>query len=217
MAVYRGLVFHNIQEQLRLAYPILHAFLPSAQWDTLVQEFFAQHDCSTPQLWQMPYELVRFVEQSRYAAKLGYPFLSDLLRFEWTEIELFMTADIPAPPLRLAGAVLEDPLVLNPILRLQHYRYPVFRVRPADLVSQPGDFFLLSFRHPESCNVQFLELSPLTVRVVEILAERPTTGRVALRQAGEELGVTDLALLTTQGEEFFTTLLREQAALGFAI
>ena len=217
VAVYRRLVFNNIQDQLRLAYPILHSFLPEEKWDALVKEFFAQHDCSAPQLWQMPLELVRFVEQSSYSKRLNLPFLQDLLEFEWNEIELFMTSDIVPPPLRATGSVLDDPLVLNPILNLKKYDYPVFRVQPADLANQAGDYFLLSFRHPETCSVQFLELAPLTVRVVEILHTAPTSGRLALSQAGEELGVTDFSLLYDQGEKFLQTLLHERAALGFAL
>ena len=56
----------------------------------------------------------------------------------------------------------------------------------------------------------------MTLRVVEILNTAPTTGRLALSQAGEELGVTDFSLLYDHGEKFLQTLLRERAVLGFA-
>ena len=126
-----------------------------------------------------------------------------------------MTADLPAPLTSPVGSVLDDPVVLNPLFRLNRFQYPVFRVPPAALLDHAGEYYLLSFRHPERCTVQFIELAPVSVRTVEILSTHPCSGRAALLQAGEELCVTDQASLLTQGEAFLQTLVREGAAFAF--
>ena len=160
---YRELVRNSIIEAIERAYPIAHALLSckSDDWNILMDRFLSERQLRHPQLWRMPSELCEYVELTPGMFP-QYPFLLDLLRFEWMEIEVFMAPDpeaAPCPPHLLR---------LNSTRRVLALQYPVFD--PAKFGTwQSGTFFLLCLRNLKSDEVSYSEVSSSTARILQRL------------------------------------------------
>lgn len=146
--IYRNAVFGGVRRVLEKAYPLTMAALGD-QWEPLILEFFANCDCPSPHLWQMPRGLYEYIKEKGS----DIPWLAELLYFEWIEIEVHMGPDISVD-CQDEGDILSDPLVINPEHRLTRFTYPVFRDPPERL--KPGAHFLFTYRHPGIFDVHFL-------------------------------------------------------------
>lgn len=220
MQTYRNLVFSSVCSALEKAYPIAKAALGNNNWDLLVQEFFTNYPCKSPEFWKMPQGLCEYVQQSPGTLK-DFPWLSDLLEFEWIEIEVYMMEDMVVPEATAVGDPMELAPIITPEHRLQQFQYPVFRLKPAELEdkntlkSQKGSYFILTFRHPKTLQVRFLELSPLFILALEHVLTHRTTGRDALKKACERLGIDYTLKVEAAGKEFFSALKNEGAIVGY--
>ena len=100
-----------------------------------------------------------------------FPFLDDLLYFEWMEIEIHNMPDRPNPEFTDQGDLLNDRLVFNPEHEIIKLEYPV-HMHPADTTPElKGDYYALIFRAPETGYVHFLDLSALNVYILSNLME----------------------------------------------
>ena len=182
--VYRDLVRNGIEDTLRRAYPIAHAYLHRIEstainasslslWNTLVDRFIAEGNLQTPELWRMPENFLEFIIDQKSAETYNLPYLEDLLEFEWSEIELFMMPDRIDPLLYRTKKEGEGLIIPTPEFDLLNLKYPVFRINPEELPKEEGQFFLLVFRHPLTRLVRFIELSPLVALVIESLTFSP--------------------------------------------
>ncbi len=177
---YRSLVFNTVEDTLRRAYPITARALGSDRWSAFVNAFFSQYRSTSPELWRMPYGLYRFAQQSRWAERVSWPFLYDLLLFEWIEIEVYMMPDGDVPAIREMGDMWQERLVINPDHKLLKLSYPVFSVPPEAIVPEAkGEYFLLCFRHRESLDVHFIEISPEFERFFSLVAHGTITAKTA--------------------------------------
>ncbi len=195
---YRTLVVNIVGDILVTAFPLTYELLDESDWEALVACFLADHPCQSPQVWKMPGEFYAFLSNQDHAFQVNdpllsdrYPFLLDLLYFEWLEVDLFMMedrhvdyvleGDHPTTPgadaLATRGADAPAvPLVINPEHLLQHFHYPVHLKHPTDIsLEDKGDYFLVLFRHPDSGQVQFMDLSPALVFLLELLSSGPVS------------------------------------------
>ena len=174
---YRRLVFNVVKGILEQSYPVATRHLPSDMWNQLVIDFFAEHNCQDPQVWRMPKELIDFVKNNpdRYS---GIPYLSDLLRMEWLEIEVHSMPDKSIPNPSPIGDMLNQPLVFNPHFRLEQFEFPVHQIHQLDPAKQTSDFFLLVFREEETGKVQFIQLQPFMAVFLDTLMLNPTISAV---------------------------------------
>ena len=85
---------------------------------TATKDFYTHHRCQTPIFREMPKELLGFAREGRYDLVLDRPYLLDLLEFEWVELEMYQMVDAEIMPYRQTGALLDDPLYLNPEHRI---------------------------------------------------------------------------------------------------
>jgi len=165
---YRRLVYNVADDTLQTAYPLTYALLTTAEWDALVNDFYSNHRCQSYQVWKMPYELYEYVAGNDLSLKQQYPFLTDLLLFEWMEIELFMMEDKKAGAFLREGELITDVLVCNPEHVLLQLDYPVHTKKAATITSADhGLYYLLLYRLPDTGQVQFIELSAFYAWLVE--------------------------------------------------
>jgi uncharacterized protein len=205
--IYRNAVFSGVRRVLEKAYPLTKAALGD-EWEQLISEFFANHDCPSPHLWKMPRELYAYVEKRGSEI----PWLIELLYFEWIEIEVHMGPDISVE-CQDDGDILSDPLVMNPEHRLTRFTYPVFREKTEHL--RPGAHFLFTYRHPGICDVRFLELSPLLAVAIASLAIHPMPVPEVVELSCDQLGLSFDEKICENVLEFFENMLAQGAALGF--
>lgn len=219
MAMYRELFFNNIKHFIANSFPVLKTLLDQAHWLELVQDFFARHRSTTPYFSDLSEEFIAYLRDERTGHPEDPPFLLELTHYEWVELALNL-ADGAAPT---ANPVLEqEPLScvisLSDVAWPLAYRFPVHCIdenhQPTEPPSNPT--YLAVYRNRED-DVKFLEINPVTYRLLQILEEAgPQPAEACLRQIAEELGQSDPTAVLAFGEE----TLRELAArgvIGFAV
>jgi len=220
VSTYRRLVFNLVSDALTIAYPITVATLPAVEWQKLITKFFAEFPCSSPQLWKMPKGLLDFVEQTNFGLD-RYPYLRDLLEFEWIEIEVQMMEDVePDPYQQIIEPLLENFFIVNPEHRVSSLAYPIFRMTSEDL-SQfkdnevlKGNYFLLTFRHPETDKVHYSEISSFILLILDAVMTSKCSLREAIDKGAAQLKMIvneDLILKTLQAVQ---VLINNKVILG---
>lgn len=212
---YRRLVFNVVEDTLQSAYPLTYELLTPKEWKSLVARFFREHPCSSPQVWYMPKELYEYIVSKPNNLTRKYPFLAELLWFEWLEIELYMMEDRLVTH-RKEGDLTKERLVLNPEHHLQYFSFPV-HLKSAKLITvlDKGHYFLIVHRHPDSGVVSFTDLSPAFVRMVELLQDEPNTMREVLGKTCKELSIEISSAIVHATEAFFESSLENKLIIGF--
>ena len=211
---YRRLVYNIVDGTLSNAFPILKSYISDDLWDEMVNHFFGHHKSSTPLLWKLPYEFLEYANQNGFSKKYNLPYLSDLLLFEWLEVELFMMENLPIPTFKEDGDLLKDIIVLNPEHRLVHLSYPVHKKWQKDQWPERGNFYLLIYRDLKSGSVQFIEISVLHVLIIEGL-KRAEPLSLILENAKMLLNVNDGQNLKNAALAFKEDLKIRGFILGF--
>ncbi|MBS0621338.1 MAG: putative DNA-binding domain-containing protein [Verrucomicrobia bacterium] len=188
LELYRNRALKVVSKNLQREFPLARRDLTDREWSQLVEDFVRDHAIKAPQMWKIGLELFDYVSSSHYGEKLGRPYFNDLLWFEWVEIAVGFMEDLATPP---------GILSLNPAHEFSHLRYPVFRSFAKDLLHQEGDYFLLTYRHPNKLKVYFLEISPPMVLLLETIR----AGARSLQEACEKIGLPFTEPLCEKVEE----------------
>lgn len=169
---YRRLVYNVVDDMLQNAYPLTRELLGEGEWKEAVNDFFVNHPCQSPQVWYMPKEFYQHLVITKHVLLKKYIFLEELLRFEWTEVELFMMEDKPVEK-RATHEGAARKLIINPEHRLLSFTYPV-HLKPAHAITETdkGNYFLAAHRNVEG-NIIFTDLSPALAIMISSLEEAP--------------------------------------------
>lgn len=217
MRVYNELLFNNVEGFLLACFPVCRQVLGSRKWTRLVRGFFRDHACHTPYFRQIPEEFLRYL-QDEWVRPQDYPdFLPELAHYEWVELDLETSnKDARLPAHDPAGDLLSGRPLLNPVLRLLAYRYPVQRIsprfRPATPPQEPT--FIAAFRGAD-LQVRFMAINAVTAQLLSTLQEGAgMTGQQALAGLAGALPHMQMATLRHFGAELLDSLRREGVVLG---
>jgi len=213
---YRRLVINIVRDGLARAYPLTKNLLPPKQWDKLVKSFFEEHDCQAYQVWHMPGEFYDYVLGLELDLKSKFPFLEELMEFEWTETELYVHQDVDISPYKdLEQGWDEKALIFNPYLSLKSFTYPVHRQNAKYITAdKKGRYFLLVYRDVEEGKVHFMDVSAFHVFLVEALFDGSKTLIELLPEAAKLFGLDDLTVLKNEAEKFLESLSSKGVLLG---
>lgn len=207
---YRRLVFNIINDSLQSAYPLTYQLLKDSSWDELVDEFFTNHPCQSPQVWWMPKEFYEYLVEQDHAILAQYPFLPNLLEMEWLEVELFMMEDIPVS-FENDSKYNSDKVIINPEHRLVHFSYPVHLKKASDIdSSDKGHYFLVMHREPETGKVLFMDLSLFFARIIEILNIRPYTTDELIASTCNDFNLHANEQIETEVKKFISKAVKSQ-------
>jgi hypothetical protein len=188
MAMYRELLFNNIDNFLASNFPVIRQLLDEAQWYALAQDFFARHACSSPYFSQIPEEFLAYLQQERDNAG-DFPFLLELAHYEWAEMAVAVAQE-PNPAITLLPDDLaRQVLALSPVAWPLAYQYPVHKIAPTFLPTEaPAQAtFLIVYRNALD-DVQFLEITPMTYRLLALLQDNGQSPAIAsLEQIAAEM------------------------------
>jgi hypothetical protein len=199
LAIYRDLLFNNIQGLLAGNFPVVSESLGERRWTALVRDFYREHRCRTPLFPELAREFLRYLED---CDELEPAFLLELAHYEWIELALQLSEAALDPAEFDADADLLDGVpLLSPLAWPLAYAWPVHRIgaqfQPEAPPPQPT---LLLLRREADGEVRFSELSPLAYRLVERLGESPElSGREQLRALAAEAGSDDMDGFVAQG------------------
>jgi hypothetical protein len=187
MQVYNELLLNNLEGFLLACFPVLRQVLGKRNWNRLVRDFFSEHTCQSPIFRQIPEEFVQYLQQERQAHENDPPWLPHLAHYEWIELALSVSPldmrDIHANP---EGDLMTGHPCLNPVHAVCHYPYAVHRIGPKNKIATPLTTTILAHRDHEDV-VRFIEINPITARLVELLEPGKLTGAAALEQIATEL------------------------------
>ena len=199
VAVYRDLLFNNIESLLGGNFPVIRALLGPERWQALARDFFRDHRSQTPLFPEIAREFLRYLDT---LDPVEPPFLRELAHYEWVELAL-QIAQVEPPPadLQRDGTLLEGVPVLSPLAWPLAYAWPVPELGPDHQPRvPPAQPTLLLLRREADGSVRFSRLSPLAFRLAQRLSEAPhLTGRAQLEALAAEAGVREAEDFVGQG------------------
>lgn len=213
MQVYTELIFNNLESSLAACFPVAKKVLGIRLWKKLIRAFLMQHQSRSPIFRKIPEEFLSFLQVTEQDLP---PYLYSLAHYEWMELAIsVLDADVGMQQVEINGDLLEATPIFAPALALLSYDYPVHKIsqrsRPTKPLAQP--VHLLIFRDIED-NVRFIEMNPVTARLVDMLKTGEVTGRQALEQVALELGHPHPEAIIQFGLGILASLKQQGAILG---
>lgn len=214
LAIYRELLFNNIEGLLAGNFPVIRKLLGDTCWKSLVRDFYRDHRSQTPLFPEIAREFLRHLEA---LPQPDPPFLRELAHYEWVELALQISeARVEDAPHDADGDLLEGAPVVSPLAWPLAYRWPVHRLGPDFQPDEPPEnpTFLLVRRDADG-EVRFSVLSPMAFRLLTRLDEHPRLrGREQLEALAQEAGVAADAAFLAQGRQLLEQMRGNGTLLG---
>lgn len=192
LKLYGDLLFNNVEGLLAGNFPVIRQTLGDADWQALVQKFFANHRSQTPLFTRIGLELIDFLGSAE-GDDPQRPWLAELAHYEWAELGLQLS-DAALPEHDPHGDLLADIPLISPLSWPLAYRWPVSRIGPDfQPDTAPTEPTLVLLQRDSDGKVQFSALSPLLFQLlVRIGANTTLSGRELLSQLAHETGQEDV-------------------------
>lgn len=217
MAIYRDLFFNNVREFLAGSFPVLRELYDEPGWTELARDYFSRHQAHTPLFPQIPGEFLQYLEEERGEQPGDPPFLRELAHYEWVELALNIDTREPHEPgVDPDADLMAEHPVLSPLAWPLAYRFPVHTIGPDYHPEAPPEqpTYLIVFRDTRD-QVRFLEINPVTARLVELIRQQETmSGRAALEKIAGELRHPDPGVVVDGGRAILDDLRRRDILLG---
>lgn len=187
MAIYQELFYNNIEGFIANGFPVLREIFSDDAWDKMIRDFIIKHHCKTPLFHEIAREFLAYLDNERDCAT-DPVFMKELAHYEWVELALSVSdADVQPFQPELGQDSLSVKLVSSPVAWTLPYHYPVHLIGPDFLPDQASEqpVFLLIYRNSDD-GVTFLELNPVSARLIELLNDG-LTGQLAATQIAQEL------------------------------
>jgi len=208
-------VFNVIDDTLRSAFPLTVDLFSEEEWETTTRRFFASHRCNSYSVWKMPFEFYQYILSSEEELLNKFPFLEELLLFEWTEIEIHMMEDKAFPEISITGDFENDMIAINPEFKILQMKYSVHLKNPNEITeTDEGAYFVLIFRQPGTGNVQFTDISYFFFWLIQKIINEQKLLTDLLGEAEQTFGV-ERSILLTNTIPFLRELQQNKFILGF--
>jgi len=217
MAIYRDLVFSNVEMFISGNFPVLRTLYDDADWNVLVRAFLREHTCHTPLFPEFAREFIRYLEYRQQQGRDDPPFLLELAHYEWAELALALDEnEIDAVTHDPHGDPVDGVPAMSPLLCVLVYRFPVHRVnadfRPDEPGAEPSVLLLVRGRDDR---VRFHEINALSALLIERLQQNTqATGRECLQELLAAHGTPDDPGLLEAGIAMLHELKAHEAILG---
>lgn len=159
---YRRLIRKNLLKVLKNLNPVAAEILSESDWNLLLKDFLAGPGAKSHILRELPGEVAQFLRTGDHPLVKKYPYLGELLEYEYLEIQVRYA---PEDPQEYPG----KKIFLTRAHAMGEYRWPVHYIgqKFADPKKLPtGQYHLLLWRHPKTLEVRFMEINPLVASLV---------------------------------------------------
>ncbi len=216
METYRELFFNNVDSFLESNFPVLKEILDDSQWFELSQDFFLTHVCTTPYFSEIAEEFIDYLQNQRENSS-DFPFLLELAHYEWVEMALSIAKeDISANTDQFLDKLFSEKICLSPLAWPLVYQYPVHQISPSFLPEIVPDeaTYLLVYRDLFD-EVNFIQISPVTFRLLQILQENESlSSESCLNKIAQEANHPQPELLINAGFEILKDLAEKNIILS---
>lgn len=217
IAVYRDLVYNNIQSFIANSFPVLRKIIADEQWHEMLRDYVNRHKAHTPLFPKMPQEFLQYLEQERGEHPEDPPFLLELAHYEWIEIALTLdTRDIDMSDIDPQGDLLNGIPVINPVLVALAYTWPVHELSSTNKPETPPDeqTYIVVYRKKND-EVGFTILNPVSAKLIEYLqADEQQNGLEILNNIADQLNHPNPEVVIQGGLEIMQDFLKRDILLG---
>ncbi|MEQ8206314.1 MAG: putative DNA-binding domain-containing protein [Woeseia sp.] len=203
MAIYRELFFNNLFKLLGSTFPVLKTLYGDNGWRRLVRAFMSGHQAQTPYFLEIPKEFIAFLQDEYELTQDDPPFLIELAHYEWAELALSVSDE--SNDLSLIdgdGDLLHGVPIKSVLAWTLAYQFPVHRIDAAYQPDEaPEQATFLSVYRKDDDELGFMELNPVTARLLELIADNPEdrSGRDIILGLAQEIGYSDHNALLEHG------------------
>ena len=216
IAIYRHAIFANVEGLLKDNYPRVRAVIDDDDWSALVRHYIIHHVSKASAFLDVAREFLNYLEGSKAGTELP-EFMTELAHFDW--LETLVSADerdIDLADIDPSGVFLDGIPIINPVLRLETYRYPV-HVIDADYRPEscpPRATRIAAFRDRDH-QYGFLDLNPMTARLTELMMEtQSATGLELFERLAGETGHKDPLALAEAAAGVLERMRQRDVVLG---
>lgn len=212
IGIYADLLRNNIDNTLSSCFPVSRKVLGMRCWNRMVRNFFAQHRCNTPLFRQIPEEFLQWLSAGRHDLP---PYLPQLAHYEWVELAVAVSDEVPPIEWDETGDLLVGQPVLNPALMLLSYDWPVQKISPRHKPTQPlsDPVWLLVYRDAAD-EVRFIELNPVSAQLIQLLQANAYSGHDALVSIAQTLQHPEPEQVLAFGSALLADLREKEVILG---
>src|SRR5450830_1488333 len=191
--VYKEMVFYNLFESVSTCFPVVQKVLGKRAWLALVRRFLREHSANSPMFRRIPEEFVSYVTKISLLDETKLPqYLASLCHYEWVELLVSTMDETSNEVMRniqrinpMADLLAYKP-AFTPTMQVLNYEYAVQKISPSYKPKEKVNTQLLVYRNAEDL-VRFVELNPVTHRLIELLHNSTNTGEQALTMVANEL------------------------------
>jgi hypothetical protein len=190
MNIYRELLYNNIEGFIANGFPVLREIYNDDNWHAMVRDFFANHESHSPYFLEISQEFIEYLQNERKPHDEDPAGLIELAHYEWVELALHVSDEtINMESINANGDLLSQCPVFSPVAWPLIYQFPVHTMGPDNLPEQAPEqpTYLVVYRNRND-QVQFLELNPVSARLVSLLQENTSyTGLDAIEHIIKEM------------------------------
>jgi len=217
MAIYRDLLFNNVNSFLEGSFPVTRSLYRDEAWLKLARKFFAQHQSSTPYFLEIPQEFLTFLENEYQPTHEDPPWLQELAHYEWVEIALMVSdEETDLSEVDHSGDLLKGTPIVSQLAWSLTYQWPVHQLSPDFRPDEPPEqpTFLIVYRDSDD-EVQFIEANPVTARLMQLMQENENnSGQDLLEQIADELNHPNREIVIQGGHQTLVRLHKAGIILG---
>lgn len=219
LGIYRDLLYNNVEGFIASGFPVLRSIYSDDDWHRMVRDFFARHQSSTPYFLEISQEFLDYLQNERKPQPEDPDGLLELAHYEWVELALMVAEEsIDLDNIDPNGDLLQGHPVLSPVAWPLAYQYPVHQMGPDYLPDNAPEqaTYLVVYRNRVD-EVKFLEINPVTARLIGLLQENPEiSGELALEQIAREMNHPNHDLVIQSGVAALQELQSYGIVLGVA-
>lgn len=217
MGIYRELFYNNIEGFIASGFPVIRELYSDENWHKMIRDFFAHHQSQSPYFLEISQEFIDYLQNERQPHDEDPAGLLDLAHYEWVEMALHVSDEsINMDNINANGDLLTQHPVLSPLAWPLMYQYPVHTMAPGNLPKEPPAHptYLVVYRNRNDL-VRFLEINPVTARLINLLQENETyTGNDAIETITKEMNHPDPGVVHQGGKAALEQLQQHGIILG---
>lgn len=187
MNIYRELFYNNIEGFISNGFPVLRQLTNDEAWHAMIRDFMIKHHCKTPLFHEIAKEFLAYLDDERDLSNDPI-FIKELAHYEWVELALSISdADVKTMVLKHIQNPLNEKFNTSPLAWPLVYNFPVHQIDPEFQPHEASEtpVFLLVYRSSDD-RVTFMELNPVSARLIDLLNEG-NTGQHAAELIAKEL------------------------------
>lgn len=217
MNIYRELFYNNVESFMSSSFPVLRKIMDDKQWHALIRDYFSTHKAKTPLFPEMPREFLQYLQEERETQDDDPSFLLELAHYEWVELALSLAdEENSSNDVNPDGDLLQEHPLLSSLAWPLQYHFPVHQIGPEHQPDSPPESptYIVVYRNNDD-HVGFLEINPVTARLLQLLNEdNNQTGRALLEQIAAEINHAEPETVVLGGLSILHDLRARNIILG---